>query len=263
MNRCNVLVVVVDGLRASALGAYGNTTFATPALDEFAADSFLLDFCFAPAPELRDNYQALWHGTHPLRPTASVENAASLPRHFADNGYRTTLITDDSELRSFAAAQYFDQCVDVAAAAVSQMWQTKADDASQTAFARLFAATCDLIESNAQPSHETSSANRAAAPQLIWVHSRGMYGPWDAPVEFQRALLDEGDPPPLETVTPPDIVLTEADDPDTAFRLQLRLRGPGDGVGRLLARIDGYRGGPIGPEALAGGAAWRTRFPAG
>ena len=48
----NILVVVVDGLRASAFGAYGNTSFPTPALDQFAADSLLLDWCYAPSAEL-------------------------------------------------------------------------------------------------------------------------------------------------------------------------------------------------------------------
>jgi arylsulfatase A-like enzyme len=46
-----------------------------------------------------------------------------------------------------------------------------------------------------------------------------MYGPWDAPTGLQRLLLDEGDPPPLESVIPPDVLLSEDADPDTAFLL--------------------------------------------
>jgi arylsulfatase A-like enzyme len=45
-----------------------------------------------------------------------------------------------------------------------------------------------------------------------------MYGPWDAPIEFQQSLRDDGDPPPLESATPPDLILDETGDPDTAFR---------------------------------------------
>jgi arylsulfatase A-like enzyme len=44
-----------------------------------------------------------------------------------------------------------------------------------------------------------------------------MYGPWDAPFELQLALLDEGDPPPVEEVSPPDFQ-TAANDPDAPFR---------------------------------------------
>jgi arylsulfatase A-like enzyme len=37
-------------------------------------------------------------------------------------------------------------------------------------------------------------------------------------MEFQQTLLDEGDPTPLESVIPPDLVLDQAGDPDAAFR---------------------------------------------
>jgi arylsulfatase A-like enzyme len=47
-----------------------------------------------------------------------------------------------------------------------------------------------------------------------------MYGPWDAPLEFQETLLDEGDSSPLEDVIPPDFEFTQSEDPDTAFRYQ-------------------------------------------
>jgi arylsulfatase A-like enzyme len=218
MNRSNVLVVVVDGLRASALGAYGNTTFATPALDEFAADSYLLDFCYAPATELGDNYRALWHSAHPLRPPEADANVVSLPQCLSNYGYTTTLVTDDSELRSFSATRHFDRIVETAPLETPHGHRSTAADIAQTALARLFADTCELIESKPHLATEAPGQHHANSPQLIWVHSRGMYGPWDAPLEFQRALLDEGDPPPLEPVTPPDLILDEAGDPDTAFR---------------------------------------------
>src|SRR4051795_10733164 len=92
----NVLVIVVDGLRASALGAYGNTSFGTPALDRLAADSLLLDWCFAPSPELTDVYRALWHSIHPAQP--DLQSSSSLAQLFADRGYSTTLVTDEAML---------------------------------------------------------------------------------------------------------------------------------------------------------------------
>ena len=94
----NILVLVVDGLRASALGAYGNTTFPTPVLDQFAAESFLLDSCFADSTEISPIYRAFWRSLHPLRPDAIARDSPSLPRRLAGSGYQTTLITDDADI---------------------------------------------------------------------------------------------------------------------------------------------------------------------
>src|SRR6476620_2516358 len=99
MSKSHVLIVAVDGLRASALGAYGNTNYPTPAFDQFAAESLLLDACFAPSVELAAIFRALWYSWHPLRsPAADGADAPaqSLPRLFSDHGYSTTLIADES-----------------------------------------------------------------------------------------------------------------------------------------------------------------------
>src|SRR6478672_1225251 len=97
----NVLVIVIDGLRASALGAYTNTSYATPALDRFAAESLLLDWCFAPSPDLPDIYRAVWQS----RRSAHDPTTASLPRLFAEAGYTTALVTDDDSLSSCTSAK--------------------------------------------------------------------------------------------------------------------------------------------------------------
>src|SRR6478736_5724691 len=101
----NVLVIVVDGLRASALGAYGNTSYPTPALDRFAAESLLLDWCYAPSPDLADIYHTLWHS----RQSARSHSESSLARVFSESGFATTLIADDDSLSRQASAQDFDE----------------------------------------------------------------------------------------------------------------------------------------------------------
>ena len=77
-------MIAVDGLRAAALGAYGNTTFPTPALDQFAAESLLFDWCFADAVELPAIYRSLWQS----------DDAAARSRS-PERGYATTLVTDE------------------------------------------------------------------------------------------------------------------------------------------------------------------------
>ncbi len=196
----NLLIVAVDGLRASALGAYGNTSFPTSALDEFAADSFLLDNCFAPATDLQATYRALWYSEHPLRPENFAPREKPLPQLFANHGYETTLVTDDPQVAALGAAAGFARCAQVDGTA-----NERATEVAQTALTRLFVAACEVVTGNEDK-------------QLVWVHSRGMVGPWDAPLELQNSLRDEGDPPPVESIEPPDLSIESSDDPDISFR---------------------------------------------
>ena len=114
MTTRHILIVAVDGLRASALGAYGNTIFPTPSFDAFAAECFLLDSCYAPSADLTDVYRACWYSAHPARPQSTTEATRSLPRLFSQRGYTVTLVTDAPELASLGAASDFDQCVQLA-----------------------------------------------------------------------------------------------------------------------------------------------------
>lgn len=193
----NILLVTIDGLRASALGAYGNTTFPTPALDRFAARSLLLDFCFAPAADRDAILSAMWS-----------DGTASLVATLRAVGYRATVITDDEETSASRIAGEFDDCVRVSAEPLHAHVR-KAKDAAQTQLAGLFAAAAESL---------VAAESQAQQPQLVWVHSHGMYGAWDAPLELQYSLLDEEDPEPLVDCTPPNSRLAATDDPDIAFR---------------------------------------------
>lgn len=276
----HVLVLAVDGLRASALGAYGNTSFPTPALDRLAADGFLVDWCFAGSPELASVYRSLWQSMHVLRP----ENAASrpsLPQWFAERGYATTLLTDEPRLASFIGAAAFDERVELPGTA-----HDRADDVAETALARLMATACECI---AQPI--ARPGDHRVGPQLVWIHTGGMYGPWDAPIELQESLLDEGDPDPYDQIEPPDVMFGKDEDPDTAFRFAcayaaqvMVLDACVDALtaaahaawpdGNWLCVLLGVRGFPLGEHGHVGGVdarlfaeslhvPWLVRFPSG
>jgi arylsulfatase A-like enzyme len=238
----NILVIAVDGLRAAALGAYGNTSYSTPALDQLAAESLLFDWCYADAVDLPAIYRSLWQAEEPL--------AKSL----AEVGYATTLVTDEPAILALDSAADFHDCVQL-----PPFEAVRAQDVSQTALAQLFAAASEQIE---------ASYN---CPRLIWIHARGMYGPWDAPLELQEDLLarEEGDPPPADAIDPPDLRLDAASDPDTAFRWScayaaqvMALDACIEGLCRTLdnaARGDwlvvlaGVRGFPLGEHGRVGG----------
>jgi arylsulfatase A-like enzyme len=202
------------------LGAYGNTTSATPALDQFAAESLLLDSCIAPAADLGDIYHALWYGEHPARArgasAARRESAfQALPALLAGIGYHATLVTDEPELLQSAAAAGFQNQISVESSLLGTGSSTRANDVLDTALARVFLAANDaMVDAQAR-----ESARRDSTPtDLVWVHARGMYGPWDAPIDLQESLLDADDPAPVDSIAPPDLQLGERDDPDTVFR---------------------------------------------
>jgi arylsulfatase A-like enzyme len=54
----------------------------------------------------------------------------------------------------------------------------------------------------------------APTPFLLWLHSRGMNGSWDAPREFRQRFVDAEDPEPPDFVVPPDRKLPVQADPD-------------------------------------------------
>jgi len=242
MSAENILVIAVDGLRAAALGAYGNTAYPTPAFDQFAADSLLFDWCFADAVELPAIYRSLWR----------VDE--SLPKALAERGYTTTLVTDESAILAYDGAADFHECVQLPASDAA-----RADDISQTALARVFAAASEQVE------------RTQTGPRCVWLHSRGMYGPWDAPRELQEDLLarEEGDPPPADVIDPPDLLLDSSSDPDAAFRWGcayaaqvMTLDACVEGVCQTIDAADGdrwlvvllgVRGFPLGEHGRVGG----------
>jgi arylsulfatase A-like enzyme len=295
----HLLVIAVDGLRASALGAYGNTAFATPALDRLAAESFLVDWCFAGSPDLALVYRSLWQSVHVLRPEATAVPRPILPRWFSDRGYATTLVTDEPLLATLEADTHeFDEVLfgplsrspAMACSIVnrtgshSDATRDRADDIAGTSLAQLMEMACECI---AQPIARPSDDR--TGPQLVWVHSRGMYGPWDAPLELQQALLDEDDPEQYDIIDPPDVLIGEDADPDAAFLYGcayaaqvMVLDACIDGLmaaadaawpdGNWLLLLLGTRGFPLGEHGRVGGVddrlsaealhvPWLIRFP--
>jgi arylsulfatase A-like enzyme len=279
MPKSSIVVVSVDGLRASSLGAYGNTSFPTPSLDEFAAESFLFDECYAPAIDLPGIYRSLWQSHHPHRPTAGCKPGESLPAIFASRGYVTSLITDDSDLATFNTGEFHETILEGASTRHHDP-QARAREVTETRAARLFAAACEMLLSKKQ-----------AAPRLVWLHSKGMYGEWDAPLELQQSLRDEGDPRPVESALPPDLTTGHADDPDAAFQYGcayaaqvmvldecwkafISAIGAVERRDRWMVSLIGTRGFPLGEHGRIGGVdsrlygeqlhvPWIIRFPSG
>ena len=199
MNHRSAIVIAIDGLRASALGAYGNAWQPTPALDSLASQSLTVDWMWCDSPGLDGFYRAVWQGT-PAKSsantvTAADEVASTLPRRLAAVGVYAALTTDDPWVAAEADARQFAEVRHIEAPATEP-----AATVADTALAQLVAIAVDQLVAWATPG-STSSA--AAAARLLWVHARGFHGPWDAPLALRQQVLDEEDPPPAEFVEPP------------------------------------------------------------
>jgi len=76
--RPNVLLIVVDSLRADALGAYGSTAGLTPALDRLAADSRVYERAYAASSWTVPSVASLFTGQYPSEHQVATF-AANLP----------------------------------------------------------------------------------------------------------------------------------------------------------------------------------------
>jgi arylsulfatase A-like enzyme len=180
----HAVCITIDGLRASALGAYGNTWHPTPALDLLASQSQVVDWMLCDRPTLPGFYASVWGGS-----------GNSLAEQLTAAGVQAALTTDDRAIAERAEATGFAEIRRIEFTA-----EQSAATVAETELAQLFAVAVDQMEAwaNAEDSPDAPTASR-----LLWLHARGFHGAWDAPLELRDSLLDDEDPPAPEFVTPP------------------------------------------------------------
>lgn len=218
----SIVALAVDGLRASALGAYGNTWYATPALDRLAADAWVFDQSLATHPGLASNYQALFP-TGPSKPDPL--------RQLSDQGYDLLLVTDDPDAPGEAIRQRFDR-IAIAPEVASEDLAVEAD---QTATATTLALMLDQVEPTSPE-----------APLFAWTHLRFTGGPWDAPLAAIEPLLGEDDPSPVASTTPPAGECERGD--DAAFGAAVRYAAQVIALDQCLGVLPGVLDGLLGVD---------------
>lgn len=187
--------MVIDGLRASALGCYGNTVTRTPNFDDFASRAALVEWLWADAPQIESFYRSVRYGSHALRAPSFTANLPSLSDSLRDQGLALRLITDDPTLTERFPA---DELLVVEPPECSE-----ASDVLETGFAQFCGKAIEQLE----------DWHNDGAGSVTWIHSRGLLGAWDAPQQLRADLLEEDDPEALDLVEPPQEILT-GDDPD-------------------------------------------------
>lgn len=248
MSCSSAIVLIVDRLGADWLGPYGSTWFETPYWNALAAQSALAEWMIATGPRLEDAYQGWWGGAG----TWQSPRLPSLPQRIVSRGQRAILLTDDPAVANLPQVADFSEAQLLKLPEPTEL----AEAVEATQLLGFFQAAADLI---------------AQSPDagLIWLHTRGLAGAWDAPYALRQQWADEDDPPPPALVAPPERHLPADYDPDELLGYLLAYGGQmallDQGLGLLMEAIDqaGYgaqslcivtspRGYPLGEHGCVG-----------
>ena len=191
----SAIVIVVDRLGASWLGPYGNTRVDTPYFNQFASESFLCEQAITDSPDLHHVYDSYWTGQHACLP-AGPDRAPNLLHGLSEQGIPTVLVTDDASVAEHPCAVGIQSILLEASDAVAS-----AGSVDDTQLSRLFALA-------------TQTLGDFSTPGLVWIHSRGMAGSWDAPLPMRNSFAEEDDPTPPEFTECPSCRLPVDYDPD-------------------------------------------------
>lgn len=213
----NVIVISIEGIATSLVGAYGSSLAETPALDSLAAGGIVLDQCFLDSRVSEEMLTSLWSGEHAL--TRQLRQSTSKPQaNEANADAAQSMLNIWRVLQGTASGvgMLVTDCPRVAKLAeqfgceriylVEQLPANRpASDVMQCAVMGLFSAAAEAI----QELDEEDCLHR-----LCWIHSRGLRLPWDTPIELRNNFKDSEDPDPPAGVGPPHLQLTADTDPD-------------------------------------------------
>ncbi len=250
----NVVCIAVDRLRADCLGCYGNTWISTSCLDGLASSGFVFDFFLADALTLPELYRSLWTGAHALTSVTGDEPCLPMAARLA--GWKTKLLTDELLVAEHPLSSNFEERIVLPGCDRCEQTSRDAESVDQTQTAALMAAVAEVLQ---------NSPERL----FLWVHSQGMAGPWDAPLEYRQRHADPEDPPPPTFFQTPAVRLDKNADPDLllGFRqayagqvalldeqlgMVIEMLRESGSLAETLLVILGIRGFPLGNHGIVG-----------
>ncbi len=196
----STVLLIVDGLRPSALGPYGNTWFDTPSFNRLASQSLLFEQCITDSPDPQSGLRSVLTGQHCLSTNAYYSNPF---QSFSEGGADTIFVTVAGQ--ATYERDGFDRVVEIDLPKNSGL----STDFSETELSHFFATVIQVIREIEEPS-------------VLVINCPGMSASWDAPVAIREELSDEEDPEPKRFYQPPSMQFNEAtDDPDQLFGFQV------------------------------------------
>ena len=106
----NALVLVIDRLGSGYLGPYGNTWIETPAWNQLASRSVLVESALNDSADLSTLYHSYWQGRHAFS-ARHTQDVPALAEHLAEQHVQSWLVTDEPTVAEHAAAQGFRERV--------------------------------------------------------------------------------------------------------------------------------------------------------
>lgn len=172
----NVLVLILDTVRASRLSLYGFARRTTPELERISADATTFDYAMATAPWTLPSHCSVFTGLHPNETTCRLQSPLDeeppvLAEVLRGRGYRTA---------GFVANHFYTTY--------------------ETGLARGFTRWEDFQISLMQIVYSTTLAQTGVVRSLIWERADGGVWRW-----LRRPRL-KGDPKPLNDRKPAPVV---------------------------------------------------------
>ncbi|MCU0710701.1 MAG: hypothetical protein MUC43_01485 [Pirellula sp.] len=236
------IILSIDGLGTNLVGAYGNSLCPTPNMNTLASRSICLDQFWADSSDPHVVLASLWTGTHALN---RDYDCFSEWTEWIKQG---VLVTDDKNLVESTAANLFERVLLV---------EHQGTDEG-TEFEELLEAALGAWVAESQMF------------SMLWIHSRGLRGPWDAPYSYRKIMCDEEDPEPPQDIVPISFAVHASTDPDEIFGVSCAVVGQvvvmDQAIGELLGTIRelsqendtlvgliGVSGYPLGEHGMVGG----------
>ncbi|MBI4531586.1 MAG: sulfatase [Candidatus Latescibacteria bacterium] len=169
----NIIVVLVDALRADRLSCYGYGQTTSPALDALASRGVLFRRCYTQAQYTSASVASLFTGRYPL--SHGYMNATYILEHdnttmaetLREHGYRTAAFVSNSAVgKKYAMDQGFDRFVEL--------------------FSETTAAPATAIFDSAS----VFIKGHHDRPFFIYIHFMDVHNPYDTPVTYTQTFAN-------------------------------------------------------------------------
>lgn len=181
-DHCNVIVIVIDALRADHVGAYGYARHTSSFLDTLAAQGLLFEHASSHSSYTRESVSVILSGSLPSENPVGTgwfarpnPNSKNLPECFAGAGYRTAFFSDSPVFEDMDFAKGFAE-VD----RVPTKWGKSGSSAELS-------------------KHVLASTGKAEGkPFMMYVHYLDPHDPYDPPDPFYLRFAKKRFPDPLD-----------------------------------------------------------------